>query len=987
METIQRRRSKVTSGDLFHSVEPVCHRGSRRAQNLRNFPKLASDSSTCSSDTSDDDSLTFELGWSSSKRVGGTPVKKLLAEEMSKETESKRRSPSVIARLMGLDGLPPQQPTHKQQKRSVENYQQRTASVEKSKSSGTSSGRRSFRKSSKEEQEFKDVFEVLDASMVESGSNSLRETTNSNFTEAEMVFIRQKFMDAKRLSTDERLQDSKEFQDALEVLDSNKDLLLRFLQQPDPLFTKHLHDLGAPSQSRCGHISTTTSSHAQKYESSGLASKAERETPRKNYHKTSEKHHDSLPSNSYSRHAAPGLNKSTKVQLEGKEDPDVIPTRIVVLKPNIVKAPTAPRTVSSPGSSHACKSNCKKHIEPPGIKSRELELLGKKNIMDDVGISRHKSRESREIAKEITRKMRNSINNGSVNFSSSGFKGYAGDESSSNMSGSDSADELEVKTATSRDDFGRHYRVRSSSSRSTESSVSREAKKRLSERWKMTHKSQDLGEISRGSTLGEMLAIPDREVKSMDFDATIDEEGFGDKFDLNDRAAGWVEPLGISSRDGWKDGCDRKLSRSRSLPASSSFGSPKASMRCETLVDDRYMIPKDTVKRERKKAVKGNLHQREVLSCRNSRSSSKKSVSPRCKSREINDTSPDIFFTRHQVDNNFKEDDPFEQRFMLSEASPSIVTDTNSVPENVSDAAHENITMSTESLKPEPSTPLLATGDLDISSSKDSSEGQSKEAPLHHPVSELQSPASSKEADQPSPVSILETPFVDDLSCASECFESISADLHGLRMQLQLLKLGSESYNEGPMLVSSDEDVEERSIASVDEKSVLKAEENWESSYIADVLINSGFNNVNPDTFVTTCHSPECPVSPLVFEDLENKYSNLTSSSRLERKITFDCINVQLVEIHQQLADPHPWVRLGTSMRLPRWGKTGLHDMLQKSLTSHRLKKLNKDTAEEDENVLGREEQWLDIGNDIEVIGREIEGLLIDELVAKVVAM
>lgn len=51
--------------------------------------------------------------------------------------------------------------------------------------------------------------------------------------------------------------------------------------------------------------------------------------------------------------------------------------------------------------------------------------------------------------------------------------------------------------------------------------------------------------------------------------------------------------------------------------------------------------------------------------------------------------------------------------------------------------------------------------------------------PLHHPVPELESPASSKDADQPSPISTLEAPFTDDISSGSECFESLSADLHG----------------------------------------------------------------------------------------------------------------------------------------------------------------------------------------------------------------
>lgn len=51
--------------------------------------------------------------------------------------------------------------------------------------------------------------------------------------------------------------------------------------------------------------------------------------------------------------------------------------------------------------------------------------------------------------------------------------------------------------------------------------------------------------------------------------------------------------------------------------------------------------------------------------------------------------------------------------------------------------------------------------------------------PMQHPAAELESSASSKEADQPSPVSVLETPFPDDLSSGSECFESLNADLHG----------------------------------------------------------------------------------------------------------------------------------------------------------------------------------------------------------------
>ncbi|CAL5340673.1 unnamed protein product [Camellia sinensis] len=85
----------------------------RQIQRQRSLPKLVSDHSSYSGGTTEEDLFSCELWSSSSRRVTGTLIKKLLADEMSKETESKRRPPSVIARLMGLDGLPPQQPLHR----------------------------------------------------------------------------------------------------------------------------------------------------------------------------------------------------------------------------------------------------------------------------------------------------------------------------------------------------------------------------------------------------------------------------------------------------------------------------------------------------------------------------------------------------------------------------------------------------------------------------------------------------------------------------------------------------------------------------------------------------------------------------------------------------------------------------------------------------------------------------------------------------------
>ncbi|KAL7260741.1 hypothetical protein ACSBR1_006410 [Camellia fascicularis] len=99
------------------------HPGNRQIQRQRSLPKLASDHSSYNGGTTEEDLFSCELWSSSSRRVTGTVIKKLLAEEMSKETESKRRPVSVIARLMGFDGQPPQQPLHRQHKGFSETYQ------------------------------------------------------------------------------------------------------------------------------------------------------------------------------------------------------------------------------------------------------------------------------------------------------------------------------------------------------------------------------------------------------------------------------------------------------------------------------------------------------------------------------------------------------------------------------------------------------------------------------------------------------------------------------------------------------------------------------------------------------------------------------------------------------------------------------------------------------------------------------------------------
>lgn len=89
---------------------------------------------------------------------------------------------------MGLDGLPPQQPLHRQHKAFSETYRQWTASVS-SLRDGKPYEHRSNRKDLMAQQECKDEYEVLETSKVERSSYPAKRTINSKLSEAEMAFI------------------------------------------------------------------------------------------------------------------------------------------------------------------------------------------------------------------------------------------------------------------------------------------------------------------------------------------------------------------------------------------------------------------------------------------------------------------------------------------------------------------------------------------------------------------------------------------------------------------------------------------------------------------------------------------------------------------------------------------------------------------------------------------------------------------------------
>jgi hypothetical protein len=161
-------------------------------------------------------------------------------KEMSKELESKKKSPSVVARLMGLEeDLPGQElalhpAKGKLKKRHLNGNLAETNNLHQHQEQYLSSITTCDKHiGPKETVEFKDVYEVSEEPLRTYHLHDQtfpREMSSRSKRDIRMEIVRQNFMEAKRLATNEKLLHSKEFQDALEVLSSNRDLFLSFLR-------------------------------------------------------------------------------------------------------------------------------------------------------------------------------------------------------------------------------------------------------------------------------------------------------------------------------------------------------------------------------------------------------------------------------------------------------------------------------------------------------------------------------------------------------------------------------------------------------------------------------------------------------------------------------------------------------------------------------------------------------------------------------------
>ncbi|XP_020584078.1 uncharacterized protein LOC110027123 [Phalaenopsis equestris] len=472
---------------------------------------------------SDDKSLICESRKGSSvKRSNTIPMKMLIAQEMCKDTDAKRKPPNVIARLMGLDDALPGAPSVASSKRNLldgEDCKQRQVGyLDRSKS-------KELQSCCNENKDFRDVYEVRRQS---SRSNFLDDGALQNgFYESRndkrMAFVREKFIEAKRLATDEKLLESKEFHDALEVLSSNRDLFLKFLDEPNSLFlsgSEEHHFIPSPPQTKRITVLRPSKTNETKFKV-------------KNQYDSGSELRNTIWNSGFAHH--PMTEKLPE------------PTRIVVLKPS----PRKHLDLKSPVT--------------PFSSSPERPRKG-----DGHGGQKPRDPDGRNMAESLSRHRRDESLLSSV-FSN----GYVGDDSSFNRSENyvgEDYDNSDSEIGSYWDFMSNRYGSPYShsplnrASRSPESSsVVREAKKRLSERWALVtsnvlNQEKLQGRRSSG-TLGEMLSINELKMENR-----------------NDNLGFRVEEFRMIRRTKEENGNEGSsgcsLSRSKSVPASSpTYGS------------------------------------------------------------------------------------------------------------------------------------------------------------------------------------------------------------------------------------------------------------------------------------------------------------------------------------------------------------------------------------------------------------------------------
>ncbi|KAK7279466.1 hypothetical protein RJT34_24519 [Clitoria ternatea] len=769
---------------------------------------------------------------------------------MSKEKDSKHILPNVVAKLMGLETLPRGEPNLSMEKGHRKDYSQHMYGpiglpFKHWQPEDGLLDKEMFHEvhQNTEQVSYKDVYEIWLQSQRAShikGKVPERGRWSEDVDGKKMALIQQKFMEAKRLSTDERLRQSKQFEDALEVLSSNSDLLVRLLD------SQNVYEFYSSPPAETNRITLIKPlKMVGNDKSCGKEKRKKKKKPRL------------IKKPGSVDQGALNKNPANSPESEKIDDFPLQTTRIVLLKP-------------SPGRTPEQNSMVSPTTSPLNLKSGSF----------------YQGPEYDDVLESIKVK---------PSYSSVFSNGYSDDESSFNKSYHDCASgnfsDLEATSSMPRLSWDYNYINGCGSPYSTlslgratcspESSVCREAKKRLSERWSMMASDnkahQERKHVRRSSTLGEMLSLT--HVKKS---VTSEAEGINEDQEPGKSVScshSFNEHISI-------DGSPKNLPRSTSVPASSTVY--ETGLKVEGCDEDAGNAHGSKVQKK-SKSVRSSSFTGKVASFLFSRS--KKSTKEKTSSSPSKDE-PKSSVTETSV---------------LPEISPVNLRDDVSQSYNVDGFEECSLAALNES---------SGKTSTDSVSNRQQQDMITLEPGLTVPKPMLPEINSRENPDQPSPISVLQPPF-EDYNNNHASHESLQYIKCG--HQESQVPLKSNLIDKSPPIesiartLSWDDSCAEVAgplyplkplmVSSLD----AKVEEQEWLLLVHKLLSAAGLDDQQQyDSFYTRWYSLESPLDP----SLRDTYATINEKEpqpmmhesrrrkmRSNQKLVFDCVNAALLEI------------------------------------------------------------------------------------------
>ncbi|CAN6353547.1 unnamed protein product [Urochloa humidicola] len=865
------------------------------------------------------------------------PVKK----EAPKQVEFTHCSPGIVARLMGLDTVPrPKKVLDRCQSDIHANLQRHLSGVVQEVACA-SSGDQPCNVSSGELPALKDVFEVTE--MENMATHELLQPQNEEQylrnLEADLEFVRQKFLDAKRLATDEGHRNSKEFSEALDILHSKKDAFLEILEENKTAMSGFSGHILSCSGLQCSpHTSSTTAAESSDQEilcsMAGVCDEMfdrprefEKLIPSMLLKETSVASMEPLAPNG-------GKSKSSRHR-----------SQIVVLKPNLQRKSFTP-VVSSQEASKYKQRRGTQHSKPLHH-SKQYSVPQKNEVPEDEGIATQKVR--KQTTKSVSRRRQS--------------------REEYNLA----VDTEKTKLAsTSHDDIMTIY----SSMNSAGPSVSRKARKHLSERWQMACQSGSEISIPKGiTTLGEMLGLSDGDAQK-----ETSHKGSSDpNLSLSNVREVPASPLGISSKDGWKRGiyCEddsrgsmsRNFPRSKSLPASSTT-STKLSGRRQSAPTCRLPILKDILNTPADESENAPVRKRSPI--RNAKQRNGRTIVHLGKENMLPEK--EIHVTSEKARRSICISDLSQASNMYTEKYPNDAVRTEDQQKSDSAAQHDKKKKSEghmgwtyQTSFPETKEVLSIQNQDNIALEEKGSQSVKIDiAQVDNRATQSVSIASGESCECSSPTASSPGSSGEESSYFG-VFKSINVDIQELRAQLNILKMEGQDdvcgdYSE---MLSTDEcnnmNILKYQATTEEQLPIFKNEEDKDLCYVQDML-------------ASVCDLPDYPegwqVGSDVFLCLENKYSKLLLWSKSDRKLLFDLVNSILAEMTT------PDNSLHSKIMMKCWPEIDRGQLAENVWHMVQKQSNYEDFAFEDVQPLP-----LDHCSELEVIGMKIGTMIHDDII------